>query len=570
MDNAELAHLPTHQLAELIASGEMSPVEVTQLYLDRIDALDSQLNSYLTVTADLALEAARAAEEKVASGADLGPLHGVPIGIKDLQMTKGIRTTSGSLVFQDRVPDADSAVVERVLASGAIILGKTNTSEFGLLGANENLLGDDCRNPWNPERTSGASSGGAGAAVAAGLSSIATGGDGGGSIRIPASFCGIYGIKPTQGRVSSFSGVAAHAARQLHQPTRPHDPHRARLCHPPPGARRHDPRDVNSLRDPVPDFAAAVDRGVEGLRIGYSADFGYAVVDPEVAAICEKAAQAFSDLGCEVEESDLALESPFETWWTLFSTNAYATQGHLLADQSELLTWYARNAIEAGAKVSGVDYSRAVGERDRMVAQFAEQLDRFRHPAVAHHGDARVPGQAVPRGDSRPARRAESSLRVHALHPPHQRHWQRRRQRTLRLLVGRPAHRPPHRRPPPRRGDRHSGLSRLRAGPPLAPAPPPSELTRLDRPFPLMAKVRMGVKSAAAVNQPVGAGFKPARRCEGAERPPQITPASASTFSRSRLMPNSPQYTSSLCSPISGARREMRHGDPLKMAAGPG
>ena len=122
-------------------------------------------------------------------------------------MTKGVRTTSGSLAYKDHVPAADSAVAERVKASGAILLGKTNTPEFGSLGANENRLGDDCRNPWNTERTSGASSGGAGASVAAGLCSLGTGSDGGGSIRIPASFCGIYGIKPTQGRVSGFSGV---------------------------------------------------------------------------------------------------------------------------------------------------------------------------------------------------------------------------------------------------------------------------------------------------------------------------------------------------------------------------
>ena len=377
MDNAELAHAPTYRLAELIAAKEVSPVEATQVYLDRIEAMDSQLNSYLTVTAEEALEAARAAEEQVARGGDLGPLHGVPIGIKDLQMTKGIRTTGGSLAYKDRVPDADSAVVERVLASGAIILGKTNTPEFGLLGANENLLGDDCRNPWNPERTSGASSGGAGAAVAAGLSSIATGGDGGGSIRIPASFCGIYGIKPSQGRVSSFSGVAAHPLANYTSQQGPMSRtvrDSAILLQVLAG---HDSRDVNSLRDAAPDFVGAVDRGVDGLRVGYSADYGFAAVDPEVAAMCERAAQVFSDLGCDVEESDLALESPFETWWTLFSTNAYASQGHLLADQSELLTWYARNAIEAGAKVSGVDYSRAVGERDRMMAQFAEQLERF-------------------------------------------------------------------------------------------------------------------------------------------------------------------------------------------------
>ena len=202
-----LAFVPSHELAALIAGKQVSPVEVTQLYYDRIERLDSQLNSYLTLTKDEAMESARAAEEAVMRGDALGSLHGVPISIKDLQMMKGVRATLGSLAYKDNVPAADSAVVERVKGTGAIILGKTNTPEFGLLGANENRLGDDCRNPWNTERTSGASSGGAGAAVAAGLCSLGTGGDGGGSIRIPASFCGIYGIKPTQGRVSSFSGV---------------------------------------------------------------------------------------------------------------------------------------------------------------------------------------------------------------------------------------------------------------------------------------------------------------------------------------------------------------------------
>ena len=376
VDN-ELAFAPTYELAELIASKQVSPVEVTQLYFDRIEKLDSRLNSYLTLTKDEALNAARAAEKAVTRGDALGPLHGVPIGIKDLQMTKGIRTTGGSLAYKDRVPDADSAVVERVRESGAIILGKTNTPEFGLLGANENLLGDDCRNPWNPERTSGASSGGAGAAVAAGLCSIATGGDGGGSIRIPASFCGIYGIKPTQGRVSSFSGVPAAPLSNFTSQQGPMSRTVLDSAILLMALSGYDSRDANSLREPVPDFAAAVERGVSGLRIGWSADFGYAAVDPEVAVICDRAAQLFTELGCVVEESDLALESPFETWWTLFSTNAYATQGHLLEDQSELLTWYARDAIEAGAKVSGTDYSRAVGARDRMLAQFEEQFDNF-------------------------------------------------------------------------------------------------------------------------------------------------------------------------------------------------
>ena len=137
-----LAFAPATELKELIASKEVSPVEITQLYLDRIDRLDGQLNSYLTVTPELALESARKAEKAVVAGDELGPLHGIPISIKDLQMTKGVKTTGGSLAYKDRVPDADCAVVERVLSAGAIMLGKTNSHEFGLLGTTQNRLGD--------------------------------------------------------------------------------------------------------------------------------------------------------------------------------------------------------------------------------------------------------------------------------------------------------------------------------------------------------------------------------------------------------------------------------------------
>src|SRR5438132_5723456 len=169
MHDADLAFLPAHELRALVAGKQISPVEVTALYLQRIEALDGQLNAYLTVTGDLALAAARQAEQAVMAGRPLGPLGGVPISIKDLEVTRGVRTTLGSLIFQDAVPEMDSVVVERVLSAGAIPLGKTNTPEFGLLGTTENRLGDACRNPWNRERTAGGSSGGAGAAVAAGL-----------------------------------------------------------------------------------------------------------------------------------------------------------------------------------------------------------------------------------------------------------------------------------------------------------------------------------------------------------------------------------------------------------------
>lgn len=372
-----LAFAPATELRELIGNRQVSPVEITQLYLDRIDRLDPQLNSYLTVTSDIALEAARRAEQAVTEGEDLGPLHGVPISIKDLQMTKGVRSTGGSLAYRDRVPEADSAVVERVLGAGAVMLGKTNTPEFGLLGANENRLGDPCRNPWNPGRTSGGSSGGAGASVVAGLTSLATGGDGGGSIRIPASFNGIYGIKPTQGRVSSYSGMDAPPAANYTSQQGPMSRtvrDSALLLQVMAG---YDPRDSGSLRAPVPDFLAAADRGIEGLRVGWSPDYGYATVDPQVASISERAANVFAELGCEVEQANLKLEGAFDTWFTLFSSNAYLTQGHLLDDPDDPLTWYARWAIEAGSRVTGAEYASAVGARDRMAHQFGDVFEKY-------------------------------------------------------------------------------------------------------------------------------------------------------------------------------------------------
>ena len=373
----ELAFAPATELGELIANKQITSVELTELYLARIDRLDGQLNSYLTLTPDIALEQARRADEATARGESLGPLHGLPASLKDLQMTKGVKTTGGSLAFADRVPDADAACVEKVLGAGAVMLGKTNTPEFGLLGANENRLGEPCRNPWNPERTSGGSSGGAGASIAAGLCALATGGDGGGSIRIPASFNGIYGIKPTQGRISSYSGVAAPPAANITSQQGPMTRTVADTAMLLQVMSGYDPRDPGSLRQPVPDFVGAVDRGVEGLRIGWTLDFGYHPADAEVTASAEAGAQIFAELGCSVEESDLSLDNPFDTWIVFFAGNGYAVNGHLLDDPDDPLTWYGRWAIEWGARLRMPDYIRALGERDRMIQQFMDQFDKF-------------------------------------------------------------------------------------------------------------------------------------------------------------------------------------------------
>ena len=361
----------------MIAEREVSPVELTGMFLKRIDALDGKLNSYLTVAADSALSEARAAEDAVMRGEELGPLHGVPVSVKDLEMSAGIRTTSGSLLFEDRVPAVDSGVVERVKAAGAIILGKTNTPEFGLLGHTQNRLGDHCRNPWNTDRTTGGSSGGAGASVAAGLCTLATGSDGGGSIRIPAALCGIYGIKPTQGRLPLYAGVpSAPFANHFSQsgPMTRTVRDSAVLLQALAG---HYPKDINSLRAAPGDYLGAADSGIGDLKIAWSPDYGYGAVEPDVVSRCREAALVFEELGCTVEEVDLGLESPFEAFWDLFCAVSNARYEAMIGDKSDLLTDYGRTCIEYGATVSGPDYARALGTRAELMARFGTLLEGY-------------------------------------------------------------------------------------------------------------------------------------------------------------------------------------------------
>ena len=378
MNNAELAFAPAWKVREMVAAKEVSPRELVDVFLDRIDSLDPKLNSYLTVTADLAREQAAEAEAAVSRGDELGALHGVPISIKDLELSKGIRSTMGCYVFRDHVPDEDSVVMERVKNAGAIILGKTNTPEFGQSGTTENLLGDACRNPWNTERTSGGSSGGAGAALIAGLCSLATGSDGGGSIRIPASFCGVYGIKPTQLRVPRYGSVGrGPATANLFSQSGPMSrtvKDSALLLQVLSG---HDARDPMSLKAPVPDFMSGLNDGVKGLKIGWTADYGYAPVDPEVLRITEASARNFEAMGASVEEVDVGLQNPFRAFWTMFSTAAYSSYGHLLNHDAADLTTYGRYSLEQGRAATGAAVAQALHVVNLVKLRFEELLEEY-------------------------------------------------------------------------------------------------------------------------------------------------------------------------------------------------
>ena len=376
MPDDALAFTSAWDLRQLIDSRQVSIVELTELFLRRIESLNPTLNAYLTVTGDEALVSARAAEEALLRGEAQGPLHGIPISIKDLEMTRGIRTTVGSLLFKDHVPSQDSIVVERVRSSGAIILGKTNTPEFGFSGTTENRLGDACRNPWNAERTAGGSSGGAVAAVVAGLCTVATGSDGGGSIRIPSSFCGTYGIKPSHGRVPRYGGVGRPSYNTLTQPgpiTRTvRDT--ATLLQVLAGP---DARDPGCMKDAAPDFVAGLDQDVRGLRLAWSPDLGYAAVSPEVEAATSKAARVFEELGCTVDEPGVALEDPFPTFWNTFSIAGYTSYGHLLEAHRDEMTEFVRKTIEHGGKLTAADYSRALLYALQLRSRMEDLFERY-------------------------------------------------------------------------------------------------------------------------------------------------------------------------------------------------
>jgi len=383
--SAELAFMSAVELAKNIREKKVSSLEATQNFFERIDRLDSQLNSYLTLCRDQALADARAADEAVQRGADLGPLHGVPISIKDLELTKGVTTTMGSVWFRDRVPDMDSIVVERVKASGAIILGKTNTPEFGLSGTTENRLGEPCRNPWNTERTPGGSSGGAAAALAAGLCTLSMGTDGGGSIRIPASFSGLFGIKPTQGRVPRYGGYGRPAANHFSQsgPITRTVADSALLLQVVAGP---DSRDVTSIRTPAPDFSTGLDAGVKGMKFAWSRDYGYAAVDPEVVKVTERAAQMFAGMGATVDDANLNIEDPFPAFWDIFATASYTSYGHMFDDNRDDLTDYGVTSMEHGRSVTGADLSHAIYEVDRLgrhMEEFFDDVDLLLSPTMA-------------------------------------------------------------------------------------------------------------------------------------------------------------------------------------------
>ena len=279
--------------------------------------------------------------------------------------------------FKERVPEKNAAVVDRVLEAGAVIPGKTNVPEFGMVGTCENSLGVLGRNPWNTDCTPGGSSGGAAAAVAAYLCPMATGSDGGGSLRIPANLCGVYAIKPTQGRVSGYTGLGGPPRPNIFSQSGPiartvRDS--ALLLQVMAG---FDRRDNASIRYTPPNFIAAVEKDIKGLRIGWSPDFGFADVFPEVLEVTSAAATRFESLGCSVESVGIELQEPYDSFGPIQAADVFSTLGQYVDTYGERMTPYAQFMLERGSKVTAKDYMEAHGRIAALKATFADLFENY-------------------------------------------------------------------------------------------------------------------------------------------------------------------------------------------------
>ncbi len=353
---SEVHYSTITELAPLVRSGEISPVDLTEAQLSRIEKLDPKLRAYATVTAELALEQASQAEAEIATGNYRGELHGIPIAVKDLCFTEGIKTMGGSAVFADHVPSFNSTVVTKLADAGAVLLGKLNMTEGAMGGYNPKL--DYPENPWRPGHWPGASSSGSGSATAAGLAYATLGSDTGGSIRHPAAVCGTVGLKPTWGRVSRY-GVMDLA------PSLDHVGPLTRSCRDAGMVLQAisglDPNDPTSLNDSVPDMTAAVGDGVKGLKIGHDETYTTEDVEPSFARAVTEGVKVLQRLGAEIVPVKMPerLREYLEAWPVICTSEAAAAHAETYpARADEYGPWF-REWVRMGSEHTATEYARA-------------------------------------------------------------------------------------------------------------------------------------------------------------------------------------------------------------------
>ena len=375
MTASDFAQLGIADVVGLIRAGQLSPVELVRFCLDRIESLNPGLNAYLTVMADAALAAAKVAEQAVTAGDALGPLHGVPVALKDNCEVAGVRLTGGTPFLRDHVAPVDAEIVSHLRQAGAIILGKLNMHEWAIGGTTRNPHYGPCHNPWDLARIPGGSSGGSGAAVAADLALVTVGTDTGGSVRIPAALNGVCGLRPTMGRISNRGVIPVSWTFDTVGPLarRAED-----IAHVLQVLAGYDPHDVTSRDQPTGNYLAGLNDGVSGWRVGLLGGHFRTEPQPAVVALVTQAARVFEELGADVEEVELdGAAGTIERASEMLLADAAAFHQARLAERADGFGPDVRTRLRIGALVSGSQYALARQEQRRWQRQLSQTFERY-------------------------------------------------------------------------------------------------------------------------------------------------------------------------------------------------
>jgi aspartyl-tRNA(Asn)/glutamyl-tRNA(Gln) amidotransferase subunit A len=369
----DLTALGIDGLSRAYSEGRLSPVEVAEAYLARIEELDKKINSYITVAKGQALAAARLAEKEIERGNHRGPLHGVPFAAKDIFASVGIRTTNGSKLFWGYVPDFDATAIARMKSAGGVMLGKLHLHEFAYRSPNFELIGA-CNNPWNLEHTTGGSSSGSAAAVSASLCAASLGTDTGGSIRTPASFCGVVGLKPSIGRVGRYGVTPLSFTLDAIGPLTRTVKDTAMVLRVLAG---RDERDPGSSSKSVPDYAASLDGGVEGVRVGVPKDYFFEGCDEEVEAAVRRAVRVLAATGCAITEVSLGWADRARAVSRTITMCEAAYHHRRLLKERPQDYGPAVGALASGLLVTAVQYITALREREALLRKTRELFGKI-------------------------------------------------------------------------------------------------------------------------------------------------------------------------------------------------
>ena len=385
MNKEDICFLSAYEMREKIQSQELTSSEITETIIERIEKINPIINAYCTPTFEVAREMAENADIAIKQGKDLGLLHGVPLSIKDLVMTKGVRTTFGSKLYENFIPEEDEEVVIRLKRAGSVVLGKTNTPEFGHVTVTFNLIFGETKNPWNTERTTGGSSGGAGAAVASGISPLALGSDGGGSIRVPSSLCGVYGLKPTYGRIPKYPRIGNEFYTLDHYgPMTRYVKDAALMLDVMKGPHMGDRQ---SLPEQNISYVEEIEKKPSKLKIGYSLDLGLAkALDTDVEKAILNSLQKFESYDWITEEVKLKMRKAENAFYTLATVGTAFDFKNKLDEWKDRITPGLLKQIEVALPMTAMNLELALAQRlscDEIMYQFFKNYDILITPTTA-------------------------------------------------------------------------------------------------------------------------------------------------------------------------------------------